>query len=60
MEKVKRDTLLVSLSFESGEDTGVLIVGRKSKGQAVDIVNAFQGPEARQIYERLVTKKGAE
>ena len=59
MEKVKKDTLLVSLSFESGEETGVLVVGRKTKGQAVEVVNAFMGPEAREIYERLVTKKGS-
>lgn len=50
------DTLLVSISF-SDKDTGVLIVGRKRKSQSIEIVNAFQGDEALEIYKKLVTKK---
>lgn len=50
------DTLLVSVNF-SGEGVGVLLVGRKKKKQAVDIINAFQGEDAKKIYEMLVTKK---
>lgn len=52
------DTILVSYDFTNGRDTSVLIVGRKAKGQAVDIVNAFQGAEAETIYNLLITKKG--
>ena len=50
------DTLLVSISF-SDKDTGVLVVGRKRKNQSIDIINAFQGEEALDLYKRLVTKK---
>ena len=50
------DTLLVSISF-SNKDTGVLIVGRKRTNQSIDIVNAFQGDEALELYKKLVTKK---
>lgn len=50
------DTLLVSISF-SDKDTGVLIVGRKRKNQSIDIINAFQGEEALDLYKKLVTKK---
>jgi len=35
----------------------VLIVGRKKEGEAVDIVNAFQGQEARDLYAKLITQK---
>lgn len=35
---IGNDTLLVSVDF-SGEDTGVLVVGRKEKNQAIKIVN---------------------
>ena len=52
------DTLLVSISF-SDKDTGVLVVGRKRKNQSVEIVNAFQGEEALELYKKLATKKGA-
>ena len=49
------DTLLVSISF-SDKDTGV-VVGRKRKNQSVEIVNAFQGEEALELYKKLVTQK---
>lgn len=50
------DTLLVSISF-SDKDTGVLVVGIKRKNQSVEIVNAFQGEEAFELYKKLVTQK---
>ena len=50
------DTLLVSISF-SDKDTGVLVIGRKRKNQSVEIVNAFQGEEALELYKKLVMKK---
>ena len=52
------DTILVSYDFTNGRDVSVLIVGRKTKGQALDIINAFQGAEAETIYNLLITKKG--
>lgn len=55
--KTKIDTLLVSIDFTRGEDVGVLLVGRKAPNLNPVIVNAFQGEEARKIYETLVTVK---
>lgn len=60
MANLLSDTLLVGMNFESGEDTGVLIIGRRRKNGTTDIVNAFQGEEAKELYLKLVTKKGAE
>lgn len=59
MDKLKvNECLLVSVDFTKGEDTGVLIVGRQINGK-VDIVNAFQGQKAADIYRKLITvKKG--
>jgi hypothetical protein len=51
------DTLLVSVDFTNGVDTGVLIVGRKQPNEAVSIVNAFQGEEALELYKKLITKE---
>lgn len=56
MNKVA-DTLLVSVDFTNGVDTGVLIVGRKYPNDAVQIVNAFQGEEALELYKKLITKE---
>lgn len=46
------DTLLV------GRSGSVLIVGRKNAKGVVDIVNAFQGDEAEDLYLKLITKSG--
>ena len=54
------DSILVSVDFSNKDGTGVLIVGRKRMNQSVDIINAFEGDEARELYERLVTKKKKE
>lgn len=56
---IGNDTLLVSVDF-SDEDTGVLIVGRKKKDQAVEIVNAFAGADAHALYEHLITAQKKE
>ena len=50
------DCILVSVDFIT-EDTGVLIVGRKNTRQNPDIINAFQGQEAWDLYQKLITKK---
>jgi len=51
------DTILIGANFEHGIETGVLIVGRKMNGQQMDVINAFQGQEAMDIYNKLTTKK---
>lgn len=51
------ECLLVSVDFTKGEDIGVLIVGRQEKDGKVNIVNAFQGQEAVDIYKKLITVK---
>lgn len=33
------------------------IVGRKRKNESIEIINAFQGEEALDLYKKLVTKK---
>lgn len=52
------DVILVGWDHSHG-DIPVLIVGRKSAGESVDIINQFEGDEARALYERLVIKKGS-
>lgn len=48
-------TLLVAYDLKSG----VLVVGEKDKGQSVNPINAFQGEEARELYQKLVLKRGS-
>lgn len=60
MDKLKvNESLLVGVDFTKGEDIGVLIVGRQEDG-VVNVINAFQGQEAADLYRKLITvrKKG--
>lgn len=50
---------IVSWDFSHGKDNNVLIVGEQKNG-TMNIVNAFQGQDARDIYERLSTRKKVE
>lgn len=54
------DTVLVSFNRESPYSDPILIVGRKRKNESIDIINAFQGKEALDIYEKLTTVKKKE
>lgn len=56
--KGKSDTILVSFDYTHG-DVPVLIVGRKKKGE-IEVINAFKGEEAKELYQRLTAKKGGD
>lgn len=49
------DSILVSVDFDmgGGPDTAVLVVGKKKKGEAVDVLNAFQREEAIELWNKL-------
>lgn len=51
------DSVIVSWDFSSGEDDGLLIVGKKTLNDGAEIINAFQGKEAEEIFLKLVTKR---
>ena len=51
------DTLLVSVDSENTVVTSVLLVGRKRPNQSVEIINAFQGEDAIELYKLLTTVK---
>lgn len=51
------DTILVGFTTnQNGSD--ILIVARKQLNTEPDIINAFEGSEARDIYEKLIGKEG--
>ena len=57
MNQVVSESLIIGVDFSRGVDTGVLIVGKKRMNQSVEIINAFQGEEAQELYKRLITVK---
>ena len=58
-----QDTLLVSFARENPSSNPIVIIGRKRMNESIDIINAFEGKEALDIYEKLTTvnkKEGTE
>ena len=50
---------LIFVSYDNhSNNIPILIVGRKRINDSVEIVNAFDGDEAKELYERLITIKG--
>lgn len=50
------DSVIVSWDLSHGKDVGVLLVGKQVDGR-VEIVNAFQGEEAYELYRKLTVQK---
>lgn len=53
--------LVISWDFSHGKDKAVLLVGKKVPmkpvGYTMEIINAFQGPDAEALYQMLTEKK---
>lgn len=54
-------SMVVSFDDQSNDEP-IMIVGKKSNkmNQSLEIVNAIQGEEALELFERLTTIKGEE
>ena len=52
-------SVIVSYDNQSN-DIPILIVGRKRKNQSVEVINAFHGDEAVELYTKLTTVKKSE
>ena len=52
--------LIIGYDFTNGKDVGVLIIGRKEPNEQIEIINAFQGTEAIEMYRKLITPKEKE
>lgn len=54
------ESILVCFDYTNGLDNSVLVVGKKRKGQSVEIINAFSGKEAEELWNKLTVKKEKE
>lgn len=50
-------SLIIGYDINHSTDNAVLIVDRKRMNESIEIINAFQGEEATELYKRLITKK---
>ena len=51
------DSVIVSFDCSNGMDKSVLVVGHKTQGEVVKIINAFQGKEAEDLWRRLTYRE---
>lgn len=49
----------VIISYVDSNGLPLLVVGRKRMNQSVNIINAFQGDEATELYKRLTRVKNS-
>lgn len=50
-------SIIVSFSKSTENDSCILLVGEKNPKKDVEIINAFAGPEAEELWNKLITKK---
>jgi hypothetical protein len=55
--KIKTESILVSVTYDAEDKVNLMVVGKKKRGEAVDIINAFQGEDAARLYNDLITKR---
>ena len=49
-------SLIIGYDISHPTDNSILIVGIKRPNESVEIVNAFQGDEAEELYKKLTSK----
>ena len=56
MKNETNGAFVVSWDFSREEDKDLVIVGERKNG-VMEVVNAFQGKDARDIYEKLIKQE---
>lgn len=52
----KVETVLVAFNSTEKDETSILLVGKQLPDKPTEIINAFQGNEAVELYNKLITK----
>lgn len=50
-------SLIIGYDISHTSDNKVLVIGKRGPSGSIEIVNAFQGDEAEELYNNLITKK---
>ena len=53
----KTDSVIVGYDYNEPTDNAVLIVGKRLPDMSVDIINAFHGDEAKELWAKLTNNK---
>lgn len=57
LENHTTTSLIIGYDIGHNSDNKVLVIGKRGPSGSVEIVNAFQGDEAEELYNKLITKK---
>lgn len=57
LENHTTTSLIIGYDISHTSDNKVLVIGKRGPSGSVEIVNAFQGDEAEELYNNLITKK---
>ena len=57
LENHATTSLIIGYDISHTSDNKVLVIGKRGPSGSVEIVNAFQGDEAEELYNKLITKK---
>lgn len=52
------NTVLVGFDYSKDDASAVLIVGKRSEGNPINIINMFQGQEAIDLWAKLTIMEG--
>lgn len=50
-------SIIVSFSKSTENNSCILLVGEKNPKKDVEVINYFAGPEAEELWNKLITKK---
>lgn len=53
-------SVIVAFDYKENADNAVLIVGQKGPKKDIQIINAFQGEEAKELWNKLTAAKKTE
>ena len=51
--------IIIGVDLSNKNDIGTMVVRRIRNDQSIDIVDVFQGDEARELYEKLIANKSS-
>lgn len=57
LENHTTTSLIIGYDVSHTSDNKVLVIGKRGPKGSIEIVNAFQGDEAEELYNNLITKK---
>ena len=50
-------SVIVAFDYKESADKALLLVGKQNPGKGVQVINAFDGEEAKELWKKLTSKE---